>query len=295
MPKKRKAFVHIGLDDGSGDQIDPALEFHQRALAELGVRRPAESSEEMFRAALEILRCHQDWGYKRSEVEGTWTSICRRGFKGKETLVFSQSLLAAASAEQVALLVDALNGFEVHVVVTVRAPDVWTVPGAPEHDLSSVLERWKDAVRSPERLHVIVAGRDEGRKATWKAFGRVVGFGTSSLKLGKIPHEPRTRAPHLALASRATVLRTLGQSWAEHLQASAYDVVGDVADLVPGESDLHASEPSVHGAVGATELALSSALQEVERLSRRNETLELRLAQVEKKRRKLKRRLSDVA
>ncbi|MGA8257730.1 MAG: hypothetical protein WB767_14240, partial [Nocardioides sp.] len=73
MPKKRKAFVHIGLDDGSGDFIDTALELHSHALLELGVRRPARSREEMFRAALEMLRTHREWGYRRSEVEGVWT------------------------------------------------------------------------------------------------------------------------------------------------------------------------------------------------------------------------------
>jgi hypothetical protein len=288
MASKRKAFVHIGLDDGSGDFVDGALEVHARALAELGVRRPATSGEEMFRAALEMLRTHREWGYRRSEVEGAWTSIVRRGHSGKDTLVFSQTLLAGARPEQVALLVDALAGFEVHVVVTVQAPGAWTIPGEPRHDLGAVLEVWGAAVKKPERLHVVVAGE---RKATWKAFGKVVGFGTSSLKVGDVPVAVKPRPPHLALASRADVLRTLGESWVELLAHSEHHVVGDVAALVP---DPHAvDEPEV--VVGVAEHALNEALVEIERLTRRNESLQVRVDALEKKRKKLKRRLSSVA
>ncbi len=106
MASQRKAFVHVGLDDGSGDFVDGALAHHTRALAELGVRHPATSREEMFRAALEILRTHRDWGYTRAEVEGAWSDIVRRGHPGEDALVFSQPILAGARAEQVALLSD---------------------------------------------------------------------------------------------------------------------------------------------------------------------------------------------
>ncbi|CAN5496246.1 hypothetical protein BH09ACT12_BH09ACT12_11540 [soil metagenome] len=288
MASKRKAFVHIGLDDGSGDFIDGALALHSRALSELGVQSPASSSEEMFRAALEMLRAHRDWGYERAEVEGAWTSIVRRGQKGKDTLVFSQTLLAGARPEQVALLVDALAGFEIHVVITAHAPDAWTVPGEPRHDLGAVLECWSRAVKKPERLHVIVAGE---RRATWKAFGKVVGFGTSSLKVSDVQVPTKPRPPHLALASRVGVLRTLGESWVELLAGTEYDVLGDITALVPEEGAI--DEPEV--VVSVAEHALNDALVEIERLTRRNESLLVRVEALEKKRKKLKRKLSSVA
>jgi len=288
MGSKRKAFVHIGLDDGSGDFVDGALELHQRALAELGVRRPASSSEEMFRAALEMLRTHRDWGYTRDEVEGAWTTIVRRGEKGKDTLVFSQTQLAAARPEHAALLVDALAGFEVHVVVTVQAPDAWTVPGDPRHDLGAVLATWGAAAKKPHRLHVIVA---ESPRATWKALGKVVGFGTSSLTIDASPATHPLRPPHLTPAARVDVLRSLGGSWVGLLAYSEHDVVGDPALLVP---DLDAVD-SPEVVAGVAEHALHDALAEIERLSRRNASLEARLEKVEKKRKKLKRRLAAVA
>ena len=229
MATKRKAFVHVGLDDGSGDVVGAALAHHGRALAELGVRSPSSSGEEMFRAAVEILRAHRAWGYRRSEVEGAWTAIVRRGLKGKDTLVFSQSLLAGARPEQAALLVDALAGFEVHVVVTAHAPGPWTVPGEPRHDLGVVLQTWQTAVARPEHLHVVVAG---DRTPTWKAFGKVVGFGTSSLRLTDVAVPTTPRPPRRTPAARVAVLRALGESWVELLTHGEHDVVGDLSHLV---------------------------------------------------------------
>lgn len=289
MPKKRKAFVHVGLDDGSGDFVERSLDTHGRALLELGVRRPAESTEQMFRAAVEILRSHKAWGYRRDEVEGAWTDVVRAGLKGRETLVFSQTMLASARPEQAALLVDALRGFEVHVVVTASAPSAWTVPGEAAHDLGAVLEVWARAVDSPDQLHVIVAG---DRRTTWKAFGRVVGFGTSSLKVADVAASAtRARPPHLALASRSGVLDSLGRSWVELLAASEHDVVGDPATLVPDLDPVGSPESGPHTAAHA----LTEALAEVERLTRRTESLERRLESAEKKRKKLKRKLTIVA
>ena len=97
MSKKRKAFIHVGLPGGPGDFLEIALRRHAHALAALGVRNPAVSSDEMFRAAVEIMREHRAWGFERREVEGTWSGICRRGRKGRDTLVVSQPLLAGAT------------------------------------------------------------------------------------------------------------------------------------------------------------------------------------------------------
>ncbi|GAA3678322.1 hypothetical protein GCM10022237_42150 [Nocardioides ginsengisoli] len=222
MAKKHKAWIHIGMP-GAGDVIEPALAHHHAALVELGVASAARTTAEGFRAAVEMTRSHRDWGLKRGDVEGQWTRLVRRAEKARADLAFSQSLLAAATPEQVALLVDALGGYQVHVVVTTGLDDE-----------SGALARWQAAVRKPERLHVI---ETDGREPAevWKAFGRVVGFGTASLRLDDVP--------------RAT----------------------------------------------AAFQSLPDALREVERLARRNASLEVRLEELDRKRRRLKRRLGQVA
>jgi hypothetical protein len=225
MPKKRKAYVHVGLP-GSGDIIETALVRHRDALLELGVVVPPKSTDESFRAAVEVLRAHTTWGFARKEVEGQWATLYRRAAKGKATVAFSQPLLASATTEQIDLFLDGLAGFEVHVVVT----------DAPGVDIDDVLTRWGAAVRKPERLHVVELD-GKGPQAAWKAFGKVVGFGTASLGLDGVP-EPVT-----------------------------------VRDLA----------------------SIDDARREIERLTRRNECLEQQLAVVDKKRRKLKRKLEDVA
>ncbi len=240
MAKKRKAWIHVGMP-GVGDVIEAALVHHRDALVELGIDVPAKTTQESFRAAVEIMRDHKAWGLKRSEVEGQWTKLCRRAEKGSNAVVFSQPLLGGASPDQVALLLDALHGYEVHVVVTATAPHAWAEPGFPQSELSVVLERWGAAVRAPERVHVVAVDADDvplaqAQAAVWKSVGQVVGFGTTSLGLDDVPQP-----------------------------------------------------------VTARSLTLPEAYREIERLARRNEALELRLAEVDKKRKKLKRRLSAVA
>lgn len=283
---KRKAFLHVGLDDRSGDFLDAALEHHEHALSALGVRRPATSGEEMFRAAIEIRREHRAWGFTRPEVEGAWTRIVRRGLPGRDTLVFSQTLLADSTPDQVALLLDALAGFKVHVVLTVAAPDTWTDPGL---DLGALLDRWARAVGRPDRVHVIIAPPDRSRRTVWKRFGRVVGFGTSSLPLDGVGRPAVVRPPRLVSLERQRDLQDLGRRWAMQVVGRGYDVHGEVADLVTdlqSEVDPAAQASASHEALHE---ALDEALRLVERLRRRNETLETRVVELEHGRRRLRR------
>lgn len=226
MPTKRKVFVHVGMP-GGGDVIEGALVRHREALVELGVDVPAHTTDESFRAAVEVLRVHKDWGFKRKEVEGAWAQLYRRAHKGRGVVAISQPLLADATPEQIDLLLDGLAGLRVHVVITHG-------PGA---DLGDAAQRWGAAVRKPERLHLVELDADATPASVWKAFGKVVGFGTASLGLDDLP-----------------------------------------------------------AATGAVEVhTMEEARREIQRLQRRNTALEHRLAESDRKRRKLKKRLSEVA
>ena len=218
MAKKPKAWIHVGMP-GAGDVIEPALAHHHEALVELGVASVAHTPAESFRAAVEMTRSHKAWGLKRADVEGQWTRLVRRALKARSDLVFSQALLATATTEQVALLVDALAGHQVHVVVTTG-----------NDDEAATVGRWSAAVRKPERLHVVETDGMEPADV-WKAFGRLVGFGTASLRLDAVPN--------------------------------ATPVVQSLPD----------------------------ARRELERLARRNASLEVRLEELDRKRRKLKKKL----
>ena len=238
MTKKRKVYLHVGLPGGPGDFLEIALRRHAHSLAALDVRNPAASADEMFRAAVEVMREHRSWGYERREVEGAWSAICRRGHKGRDTLVVTQPLLAAATPAQIELLFDGLAGLERHVVITAAAPDAWTLPGDPAHDLGSVIERWAAGSRKPERVHVLI-NRTDDRAGTWAAFGRTVGFGTRSLSVADLATQP-TALPRPAPPERLTVLRALAHSWIDRLSHHEYDVRGDVTDLLPDQPQVAA-------------------------------------------------------
>ncbi|MEQ6902810.1 hypothetical protein [Nocardioides sp. YIM 152588] len=221
MGKKRKAWIHVGAP-GAGDIVEAALVHHHRSLIELGFASVARTQAESFRASVEMLRTHARWGLRRSDVEGQWTRLVRRAEKARADLVFSQPMLAEAAPEQVDLLVDALVGFQVNVVVSAEGP-------RESAALEATVLRWERAVRKPERLHVLAVA-EETPEAVWRAFGRLVGFGTASLGLDDVP-------PTVPVCT-----------------------------------------------------TLPEARRELERLARRNASLEVRLEEVDPKRRRLRRR-----
>ena len=96
----------------------------------------------------------------------------------------------------------------------------------------------------------------------------------------------RPGSPRLSLPEDAYRWASdLGRSWVSELALRGYDVVGDLGSL----------EPVVRPGDCSDELseALDLARHEIDHLRRRAEDLERRLAKAEKKKRKLKRRLSE--
>lgn len=237
---RRKAFVHIGLNGTGTAFLDGALATHAESLRESGLALPSGSAEEMFLAAVEITRDHRAWDLHRADVEGSWARICRRGVKAKADFLVTQDLLAGATKDQAALLLDGLAGLEAHLVVTVRDPastllGEWeeaTKAGQsvsfrrfqerlmdPEraHDdastfwsaqeLSEVLDRW--AVQfQPERVHIIVVPRDgDTRGFIWQSLGEITGFDAAALAL------PGGDAAPASLGRRElSVLRSVNKS-----------------------------------------------------------------------------------
>jgi len=120
---KPTSFLLVGLPHAGVPQLVASLDQHRDALADIGVRLPARSADEAFRAAVELRREHRAWALRRKDVEGTWAEICRRALKHRDTVVVGQELLAGASPDEIALAVDGLAGTKVHVVVVAAAPE----------------------------------------------------------------------------------------------------------------------------------------------------------------------------
>lgn len=162
---RRTIFLHVGLPGHGLTELDHTLRRHEDALLIQGVRLPTTSGREAHRAATEIRRTHRQAGYRRRDVEGTWAAICRRAFKHKGTSLIVQEDLAAATPDQIALLLDGLAGFRVEVVVTADPP-------LDDAQLTSVLATWSPHVH-PGRLHVVSPGTPDEAAARLAA---LVGF-----------------------------------------------------------------------------------------------------------------------
>lgn len=218
---KRRFVVHLGLPHTGAGGLAAALAEHAAPLAEAGVRVPARSADEARHAALELRRLHGTYGLKRKEVEGTLALLCKRarkeGAKTHDAVVVSDDLLAGATREQVALLLDSLAGFEVHLVATLADPARQLVAAWSEavragsdlelrryarrvldparrldeagafwadQDVEQVLERWSSELRRPDRVHVVVPQPGEDPTlATWRCVARVAGADPAALPL----------------------------------------------------------------------------------------------------------------
>ncbi|MXG89676.1 hypothetical protein [Nocardioides flavescens] len=276
---KPHAFLLVGLPHAGVPVLTAALEQHRDAIVAQGVRAPAKSVDEVFRAAVEVRREHRAWGLRRKDVEGTWSQLCRRVHKHPEPVVLGHELLAGASPEEIALLVDGLAGRRVHVVVVAARPDGRLGLFPDELDLASVLERWKQAVGSPDRLHVVVSD-PAAPLGAWRALGRIVGFDADALPL---PDPAGLEAPADAASLRLiaesggghvehTELVEIAETWVDVVGAAGYDVVGDLRALVPVAEQTDA--PSYDAREEVLTRALAEAVAEVGRLRERVRELE---------------------
>jgi hypothetical protein len=282
---KPSSFLIVGLPHAGVPLLTLALERHRDTLADCGIRVPARSADEAFRAAVEVRREHRAWGLRRKDVEGTWTAICRRALKRRETVVVGHELFAGASPDEVALLVDGLAGTRVHVVVLAAVPDGRVGIFPDELDLAGVLERWERAVTGPDRVHVVVTDpADPG--AAWHAVGELAGFDAERLPL---PGTAGVLAPADAAALRLIAesagvhvdhdeLVELAEEWGKLVADRGYDVVGDLRDLVPGRTGAPTDRAvaAYDDRVDILTGALAEAVTEVGRLRERVRELERR-------------------
>lgn len=126
---KKNAILLAGPALPGVDELHAELGRRADALAEAGLVLPPVSQAEMLRARAEIRRTHRSEGLRRKDVEGTWVRVVRAAEKTRSDVVIGQDGCAEASAEQIALLLDALAGFRVHVVLTsgdAALIDLWT-------------------------------------------------------------------------------------------------------------------------------------------------------------------------
>lgn len=295
----RAAYLIVGLPHGGGTFLPAALRAHEEAAAASGLRLPARSADEMFRAAVEIRRDHRAWGLRRRDVEGAWAEVCRRAYQGRQDVVIGHDLLAGATDAEIALLLDRLPGFDVHVVVAAGPADPRLPIFPDDHDLGAVLARWAAHVRSPDRVHLLVTDPAD-RVATWTALGHVLGIDAAALPLpadlGPDADQDLASLRVLATAtgSLASVdeLQEAAEAWAKAAAEGGYDVHGDLAGLAPRDPAPGDDDP-VQARLDLVSATLADAVAELTRVREDHARLQERAARLERKRTKLKRRLAS--
>lgn len=296
---KRAAYLLVGLPHGGGTFLTEAVRAHASTLEAAGVRQPARSADEMFRAAVEIRRDHRAWGMRRRDVEGAWAAVCRRAYPGKDDVVAGHDLLAGATDPEIALLVDRLPGFEIHVVVVAGPADPRLTLFPDDHDLGGVLTRWAGHLRSADRMHLIVADPDRP-DATWVALGRIVGFDATQLPLPEVAVHASARdlaSLRLLAASTGSLatteeLREAAEDWAKTAAEGGYDVHGDPTGLAPREQP--GGDDSARAHLELVGEALADVVAELTRLREQHAELAEHAARLQRKRKKLKQRLADL-
>ena len=297
---KRSAYLVVGLPHGGASFLPSALRAHAATLAAAGITLPARSDDEMFRAAVEIRRDHRAWGLRRRDVEGAWADVCRRAYRGKDDVVVGHDLLAGATDAEIALLVDRLPGFDLHVVVAAGPADPRLTLFPDDHDLGAVLARWAAHVRSADRVHLLVTDPDDPA-ATWAALSRVVGFDATlldpSADLGTGAGQDLASLRLLATSSGSLAsgeeLREAAEDWAKAAAEAGYDVHGDLTGLLPRAGAGAGEDAPAQVRLELVSDALADAVAELTRLREQHAELQQHTAKLRRKRKRLKERLAE--
>jgi len=182
MSAPRRCYLHVGLPKTGTSYLQSILWRSPAALADQDLQMLPHSEPETFQMMLS-LRGQLDpamdppaafEAFDRFRDEVSHATATRA--------LVSQELLGAAKPAQIATLLEALDQYEVHVIVTVRdlagfAPSAWqqhvkargvkafhayledlagmgSGKPAPSYDVHGVLDRWGAQV-PPERMHVV--------------------------------------------------------------------------------------------------------------------------------------------
>ncbi|KQY57138.1 hypothetical protein [Nocardioides sp. Root140] len=149
MARKKKIVLHIGPNPSELAQAHDALAAEAPLLETVGYAVAGATGDQLDAAAHEMLRSHKSAGLKRKDVEGSWAAACRRIAKAKVDAVVSQPRFCTADGAQIALIVDALAGLDVHVVAT---PEEGEEP-------DELVARWSKHLK-PGRTHVAPLSAD---------------------------------------------------------------------------------------------------------------------------------------
>lgn len=180
----RVVHLHIGAPKTGTTYVQDRLGRNAASLADNGVVFPSRLRAHTpamfhFQAALDLL--DQDWGGPAGHAKGAWPQMVRKVRRAPDAAIISHEILAPASNDRIARVMNDLSGAEVHIVYSARdlvrqLPAAWqeSVKQGRQwrferflaraergdtffmkaFDLPTVLSRWARNL-PPERVHVV--------------------------------------------------------------------------------------------------------------------------------------------
>jgi hypothetical protein len=266
----QRVVLHVGTPKSGTTFLQRALWRHRDALEANGVALAGQRHYDMFHAAIELRQSYDFWGRSPEQIDGTWQRLCDGAREFPGTTIMSHELLGAARREQVDRGLAALEGLEVHLVVTARdlarqvASD-WqerVKNGNPvtfsdfcanvglerqngfwrNQHLIGVLDRWARAIPA-DNVHLVV-GPPSGAApdVLWHRFGEAIGFDATQI-------DPTTEEPtanQTLGAVQVAVLRRVNEELAGRIPQPAYSKVVKRAfaqSILAGQSSAPAQCP----------------------------------------------------
>lgn len=206
----QRLYLHVGLPKTGTTFLQTVLKHHRDVLEERGFCYPFVRRSGMFFASVEMTSSAGRWGLDPADVEGTFDALLARGREHGGTVVLSHEGFGKATPDQVEEIRRRLEGFEVHVVLTVRdvgrtLTAAWQeriknggtrsfdefaqmlLDALPEgepppqtfwttQNVEEALARWS-VVAPPERTHVVVCPHPGAPKdELWNRFSEAVGL-----------------------------------------------------------------------------------------------------------------------
>jgi len=245
----QRVVLHVGTPKSGTTFLQRALWRHRKELDAVGVTCAGTRHYEMFHAAIELRGSYAFWGRSAEELAGTWQRLSDGAREYPGITIMSHELLGAARREQVDTGLAALEGLDVHLVVTARdlarqvASD-WqerVKNGNPvtfadfcanvglerqngfwrNQHLIGILDRWARNV-PPENVHLVV-GPPPGAApdVLWQRFGDAAGFDASAFD----PTIEEPTANQTLGAVQVAVLRRVNEVLEGRIQQPAYSKI----------------------------------------------------------------------
>jgi len=245
----QRVVLHVGTPKSGTTFLQRALWRHREELDAVGVTCAGKRHFDMFNAAIELRESHGFWGKSAEQIDGTWQRLCDGARDYPGITIMSHELLGAARREQVDEGMVALEGLDVHLVVTARdlarqvASD-WqerVKNGNPvtfaefcanvglerqngfwrNQHLIGIFDRWARDL-PPENVHLVVGPPPgAGPDVLWRRFGDAVGFDATAF-------DPTTEEPTANKtlgAVQVAVLRRVNEVLDHRIQQPAYSKV----------------------------------------------------------------------